>query len=80
MVRAAYVRPGTAEFWRLEMISQRDSRTGDITVSTAVFSVLISEDGLKVKIGEEIVHAWSLDQHNADTPSPRSRPTKRGSR
>jgi hypothetical protein len=80
LVRTAGAESDTNRVRSMEMISKRDPDTGAITVSTAVFCVLITEDGLKVTIGEDVVHTWSIDQHNADAPSPRSRSTKRGSR
>ena len=67
------------------METSRNNTTGEISVRTKTFAVTISEDGIRVQIGDALAHEWKLDSpttltalpDRADQPSPRSRPNRR---
>jgi hypothetical protein len=61
------------------MVSSRDVLTGNISVRSASFTVIVSEADVKIFVADALVHQWKL-RRNRDEKSPRSRPTMRGSR
>jgi hypothetical protein len=54
----------------------------DGTITAKGFTVVITEDGVRVLVGDAAVHEWKPGPKHADEPSPRSAGTnrKRGSR
>jgi hypothetical protein len=64
------------------MESFRNNVSGEVTVKTARFVVVVSEQGLAVKVDGAVVHEWKPRAEHKDEPSPRSRPAarKRGGR
>jgi hypothetical protein len=63
------------------MITHRDPKSGEVTVTAREFSVLVSEETVRILVGGAVVHQWSANENRDNNePSPRSRPAKRGSR
>jgi hypothetical protein len=66
------------------MITRRDPKDGTITVTAKQFVVVVTEEGLKVQVGDVTVHEWKAGVvvSSADQPSPREagKARKRGSR
>lgn len=63
------------------MITHRDPKTGEITVTAREFSVLVTKVGVRILIDGTVVHEWNPSpKHDANAPSPRSKPAKRGAR
>jgi hypothetical protein len=62
------------------MITRRDPKSGEVTVTALEFSVLVSEGSVRILIDDAVVQEWKPGPGHADAPSPRSKPAKRGSR
>ena len=85
---------GAPELWCMAMTTTttRNNTTGEITVSGPSFSVRVSEDGrMEIIFPERVIAIARFGKiriesrvpattHNPDEKSPRSQPTKRGSR
>jgi hypothetical protein len=64
------------------METTRNNATGEIRVRAVAFTVVVSEDCVKVVIDGATVHEWKPGQKRDDAPSPRAATSnrKRGSR
>jgi hypothetical protein len=66
------------------METRRNNATGEIIVKALTFTVVVSEEAVKIMVGDAIVHECKPETgpKHTDAPSPREGPTnrKRGSR
>jgi hypothetical protein len=61
--------------------THRDPKDGTITAWAKDFTVIVTEENVRILAGDVVVHEWKPGQKNEDAPSPRSRSDrKRGSR
>jgi hypothetical protein len=72
------------------METRRNNATGEISVTAKNFEVVVSEDAVRIQVGDTLAHEWKFEPvanlagqvDRSDRPSPRSRPAdrKRGAR
>ncbi len=62
------------------MESFRDNKTGEITVTARNFTVVVSETGVQIRVGGEIVHSWRPGRQPEEQPARIHPDRKRGSR
>jgi hypothetical protein len=66
----------------MKLETMRNTESGAITVTAPTFTVAVTEDAVKILIGDAVVHQWKPRPEHSDEPSPRAAGTnrKRGSR
>jgi hypothetical protein len=59
------------------METSRNNTNGEISVKAKGFTAVISEDGVRIQVGDALVHEWKPSPKHEDKPSPRSGPNRR---